>query len=144
MRAVYRYLSFLVFVAVIVQVGLAGYGAFSVAGDVDDKGVVDEDTFGDAFGAHAGLGYLVILLGLILFIVALVARHRIKHSAILFGLLVLQLLLAWFGFESPFIGFFHPINALVIFGLTGFIASTEWRGRQGGVTGAPAMPAEPS
>ena len=31
---------------------------------------------------------------------------------LLFGLLVLQLLLAWFGFEAPIIGFFHPVNAL--------------------------------
>ena len=142
MRAVYRYLSLLVFVAVVIQVGFAGYGAFAVAGDIDDKGSVDEDMFTDSFDPHAGFGYLVILLGLILLIVALVARHRIKHSAILFGLFVLQLLLAWFGFESPFIGFFHPINALVIFGLTGWIAMTEWQARKGG--GAAAMPPEPT
>jgi hypothetical protein len=128
MRAVYRYLSLLVFAAVILQVGFAGYGAFKVAGDVEDSSV-DEDQVGDAFGAHAGFGYLVILLGLIALIVALVARHRIKHAAILFGLLVLQLLLAWFGFESPFIGFFHPINALVIFAVSGWIALSEWQGR---------------
>src|SRR5262245_6386057 len=107
MRAVYMYWSWLIFLAVVGQVGFAGYGAFSVAGDVEDASV-DEDQFGDAFGAHAGFGYLVILLTLIGFVIALIARHRIKHAAILFGLLVLQLLLAWFGFESPFIGFFHP------------------------------------
>jgi hypothetical protein len=139
MRAVYRYLSLLVFAAVVIQVGLAGYGAFSVAGDVEDSSI-DEDQFGDAFGAHAGVGYLVILLGLIAFIVALIARHRIKHAAILVGLLVLQLLLAWFGFESPFIGFFHPINALVIFAVSGWIAMTEWRGWPP----TSALPAEPS
>jgi hypothetical protein len=144
MRAVYRYLSLLVFVAVIIQVGFAGYGAFSVAGDTDNGGTVDEDTFGDAFGLHAGFGYLVVLLGLIALIVALIARHRIKHTAILFGLLILQVLLAWFGFGTPIIGFFHPINALVIFGLSGFIAMTEWRGRHGTVMPAAAMPAEPS
>jgi hypothetical protein len=126
MRAVYRYLSLLIFAAVILQVGFAGYGAFSVAGDVEDASV-DEDMFGDAFGPHAGFGYLLMLLALIALIVALVARHRIKHTAILFGLLVLQLLLAWFGFESPFIGFFHPINALVIFAVSGWIGITEWR-----------------
>ena len=143
MRAVYRYLSVLVFAAVVLQVGFAGYGAFSVASDVDDKGSVDEDMFEDGFGLHAGFGYLVILLGLIALIVALVARHRIKHAAILFGLLVLQLLLAWFGFESPFIGFFHPVNALVIFALSGWIALTEWQGRKG-VAAPSALPAEPS
>ena len=69
----------------------------------------------------------MILLGLILLVVALIARHRVKHTLILFGLLILQLLLAWFGFEVPWIGFFHPINAVVIAGLIGFIAVTEFR-----------------
>ena len=142
MRAVYRYWSWLVFVAVIVQVGFAGYGAFAVANDIDDKGSVDEDMFEDAFGPHAALGYLVVLTGLILLILALVARHRIKHSAVLFGLLIVQVPLAWIGFGVPAIGFFHPVNALLIFGLSGFIATSEWRERA--VTSAAPMPAEPT
>lgn len=129
MRAVYRYLSLLVFVAVVVQVGFAGYGAFAVAHDIDDNGSVDEDMFTDSFGLHMGFGYLVILLGLILLIVALISRHRIKHSAILFGLLVLQFVLALAGYGVAALGFLHPVNALVIFGLTGWIAMTEWRSR---------------
>lgn len=127
MTAVYKYLAGLTFLAVIVQIGFAGYGAFSVAKDTDG-GVVDEDRFEDVFGMHAGFGYLVMLLGLILLVVALIARHRVKHTLILFGLLILQLLLAWFGFEVPWIGFFHPINAVAIAGLSGFIAMTEFRG----------------
>ena len=43
MRAAYRYWSWLVFLAVVLQVGFAGYGAFSVVNDVDDAGSVDED-----------------------------------------------------------------------------------------------------
>jgi hypothetical protein len=65
MTAVYKYLAGLVFLAVIVQIGLAGYGAFAVAKDTDG-GVVDENRFEDVFGMHAGFGYLVVLLGLIL------------------------------------------------------------------------------
>ena len=127
MAAVYKYLAGLVFLAVIVQIGFAGYGAFSVASDVDD-GPVNEDRVEDVFGLHAGFGYLVILLGLILLVVSLVARHRVKHTLILFGLLVLQVILAWIGFEVPWVGFFPPINAMVIAGLIGFIAMTEFRG----------------
>jgi hypothetical protein len=130
MRAVYRYWSWLVFLAVVVQVGFAGYGAFSVVNDVDDAGTVDEDMLEDGFGLHIGFGYLVLLTGLILLILALVARRRIKESAILFGLLILQVLLAWFGGDAPAIGFFHPVNALFIFGLSGWIAASEWRGRE--------------
>jgi hypothetical protein len=37
-------------------------------------------------------------------------------------------ILAWIGFEVPWIGFFHPINAMAIAGLSGFIAMTEFRG----------------
>jgi cytochrome bd-type quinol oxidase subunit 2 len=123
MRAVYRYLSLLVFAAVVVQVGFAGYGAFAVAHDIDDNGSVDEDMFTEGFG------YLLILLGLILLIVALVARHRSKHSAILFGLLVLQFVLALAGYGMAALGFLHPVNALVIFALSGWIAMGEWRSR---------------
>ena len=128
MAAVYKYLAGLVLLAVIVQIGFAGYGAFAVAKDTDG-GTVNEDRFEDLFGLHAGLGYLVVLLGLILLVVALIARHRVKHTLILFGLLILQVLLAWFGFEVPWIGFFHPINAMAIAGLSGFIVMSEFRPR---------------
>ena len=126
MAAVYKYLAGLVLLAVIVQIGFAGYGAFAVAKDTDG-GTVNEDRFEDLFGLHAGLGYFVVLLGLILLVVALIARHRVKHTLILFGLLILQVLLAWFGFEVPWIGFFHPINAVVLFVLAAMIAWTEGR-----------------
>src|SRR5512134_338190 len=106
MRIVYKYLAGLVFLAVLVQTGLAGYGAFSVAKDVDG-GVVNQDRFDDVFGIHAGFGYIVLLLGLVLLIVSAIGRVRVRHTLILFGLLVVQLLLAWFGYEVPWIGFFH-------------------------------------
>ncbi len=119
----------LVFVAVVVQVGFAGYGAFAAAGDIEDKGaVVDEDMFVDRFDPHIGFGYLVILLGLILLIArAGRGQWRIKHSAILFGLLVLQ-------FSSPGSASSRRTSASstrstrsCIFGLSGWIAMTEWQ-----------------
>jgi hypothetical protein len=128
MSAVYKYLAGILFLAILVQIGFAGYGAFSVAGDVDG-GTVNEEQFEDVFGLHAGFGYLVVLIGLILLIVSLIGRIRIKHTLILFGLLILQVLLAWFGFEVPWIGFFHPINAVLIAGLAGYLTVSEWRGR---------------
>ncbi len=126
------------FLAVVVQVGFAGYGAFFVAHKVD-KGVVNQSKFDDGFGLHAGFGYLVVLAGLILLLIALagrVGKPNVKRSAILFGLLIVQVLLAWFGFGVPAIGFFHPINALAIFALSGSIAHSAWRG---GATAAPAV-----
>jgi len=128
MSAVYKYLAGILFLAILVQIGFAGYGAFSVAGDVDG-GTVNEERFEDVFGLHAGFGYLVVLIGLILLVVSLIGRIRIKHTLILVGLLILQVLLAWFGFEVPWIGFFHPINAVLIAGLAGYLTVSEWRGR---------------
>jgi hypothetical protein len=124
MRAVYKVWAWLVFGAVCFQVGLAGYGAFYVANKVDES-PVDEDTFEDGFGIHAGVGYLVFLLVLLYLLIAFAARvgkPRIIRNAVLFGLLILQVLLAWFGFEVPVIGFFHPVNALLIFALSGYLA----------------------
>ena len=43
-------------------------------------------------------------------------------------LLILQMILAWFGFEVPAIGFFHPVNALLIFVVLLWIVNDTWRG----------------
>jgi hypothetical protein len=129
LRTVYRCWSWLVFAAVVLQVGFAGYGAFYAASKVDDN-PINEDKFNDGFGLHTGFGYLIILLGLILLVLALAGRVRgrqLKLTGLLAGLFIVQLLLAWFGYEAPVIGFFHPVNALIIFALTGYLASTEWR-----------------
>lgn len=130
MAAVYRYWAALVFLSVVVQVGLAGYGAFYVAHKVDDNGVVNQDKFDDGFGAHMGFGYLVVLFGIILLLIAAASpdrRTRAKKSGLLAGLLIIQVLLAWFGSDVPIIGIFHPVNALVIFALSGVIAHGAWR-----------------
>jgi len=131
MRAVYRIWATLLFILVIVQVGLAGYGAFYAANKLDDEGsTIDEDVFMDGFGLHVGLGYLVILAGLVFLVIGVVAgigRWRLGRHGVLFGLLILQVVLAWIGFSEPAIGVLHPVNALLIFGLLGWICSNEWR-----------------
>ena len=127
MRTVYRWWSWLIVAAIVLQIGFAGYGAFYVAHKVD-KGTVNESKFEDGFGIHAGFGYLVVLLiliGLIIAVIAGVRGRQLWRAGALFGLGILQILLAWFGFEVPAIGFFHPINALVIFTLAAMIAWTE-------------------
>lgn len=130
-RALYRWWSALLFLLIVIQVGFAGYGAFGVAKDVDDAGSVNEDRFEDLFGLHAGFGYLVILAGLIFLAIGVAAglgRWRLGRHGLLALLLVVQLFLAWFGFEVPTVfGFLHPINALLIFALAGWIAWGEWQ-----------------
>lgn len=124
MRALYKVWAWIVFAAVCLQVGFAGYGAFFVANAVDDN-PVDEDKFEDGFGLHAGFGYLVGLLILIYLIIAFAAKvgkPRLIRNGALFGLWIVQVLLAWVGFAVPAIGFFHPVNALLIVGLSGMLA----------------------
>lgn len=131
-RALYRWWSALLFLLIIVQVGFAGYGAFFAASKLEDEGAtIDEDTFMDGFGLHSGFGYLVILAGLIFMVIGIAAglgRWRLGRHGLLALLLIIQLFLAWFGFEVPYVfGFLHTINALLIFTLSGWIAWDEWR-----------------
>lgn len=144
MRTIYWVWSMLMFAAIVIQVGLAGYGAFYAANKLDDEGsTIDEDVFFDGFGLHVGIGYLVVLLGLVFLAIGVIAgigRWRLGRHGLLFGLLVLQVILAWIGFGVPAIGFLHPVNALLLFALAGSIAWDEWRLRRGTPgTAAPAV-----
>lgn len=132
--------------AIVVQIGFAGYGAFYAANKLDDEGAtIDDDTFMDGFGLHAGWGYIVILLGLIFMIIGIAAgigRWRLGRHGLLFLLLFIQLWLAWIGFELPFpVGFLHPINAMLILALSSWISWDEWQRRRTG-SGTTAPPAE--
>jgi hypothetical protein len=132
-RVVYRWWAVLLFVLVVVQVGFAGYGAFYAANKLDEEGsTIDDSTFADGFELHLALGYLTILAGLIFLVIGLIAgigRWRLGWHGSLAGLLILQMLLAWFGYGVPAVfGFLHPVNALVIVGVSGMLAWNEWRG----------------
>jgi hypothetical protein len=141
-RVVYRWWAVLLFVLVVVQVGFAGYGAFYAANKLDEEGsTIDDSTFNDGFGLHLGLGYLIILAGLIFLVIGLIAgigRWRLGWHGSLAGLFILQMLLAWFGYGVPAVfGFLHPVNALVIVAVSGMLAWNEWRG--GRAPGAAAV-----
>jgi hypothetical protein len=130
-RTVYWVWSMVVFVMVVIQIGLAGYGAFFVAKKLDNEGsTIDDKVFEDGFQFHAALGYFVILAGLILMLIGIIAgvgKWRLGKHGLLFLLLFVQLWLAWIGFEVPFpVGFLHPINAFLILGLTSWIVWSEW------------------
>jgi hypothetical protein len=129
MRSIYRWWLTLMLAAIVVQIGLAGLGAFSAL-DKAVGGSVDEDGFYDSFIAHAILGQLILLSSLVLVILALVARvgrRRVLQSLGIFALLVAQLMLGWTGQELPAVlGLLHPINALVILAAVGILTRQEW------------------
>lgn len=118
------------FAGIVLQVAFAGYGSFNGARKADD-GSLTADAYTDGFGLHSAFGYLVVLLGLVALVLAFLARpgrRGLVSAGVLAGLLVLQVVLAWIGYAVPGIGALHPVNALLLFGLSGSIAYRQWRG----------------
>jgi hypothetical protein len=131
-RAVFRYWLWLLLAAVVLQIAFSGLGAFDVVEKVSEAGTsVDEESIDDSWGLHIGFGYLVLLGALITFVLALAARvgrQRVLHSLGIFGLTIVQILLAWFGSEVPIIGALHPVNAFLILGAVLALTMREWKG----------------
>ncbi|HEX5016450.1 MAG TPA: DUF6220 domain-containing protein [Actinomycetes bacterium] len=128
MRTAYRVLAIIIAIEVAIQ---AAAMAFAVAGLgiwIDkDGGVLDKATFEaepDFTGAvgfmiHGMNGMMIIpLIALILLIVSFFAKipGGVARAAIVFGLVVLQVLLGLFGHENAYLGLLHGLNALAIFG----------------------------
>jgi putative copper export protein len=138
LRLIYRLWMTLIAVAVVVQIGAAGYGAFYASNHLKDKG----DTFlhkgwDHGWSLHTGLGWLIvyaILIALVLALIARVGRPRIWFQLGLAVAGVLQIVFALAGESHPWVGIFHPLNAFVILGLAGSITAREW----GAVRAAPA------
>jgi len=142
LNGAFRIWASLVSLAIVVQVGLAAYGAFHAVHESDDKGTIGKNAGSDAFSAHAWLGYIIVVAALILLVLALLARRaggakRVKWSAGIFGLLVLQVVLAGAGDSVPWLGALHGMNALAVAGVAGSPAGREWAAHPG-VGGAPA------
>lgn len=133
-RGIYRVWVTILTAAVVLQIFFAGAGAFDTADKVSSEGaVVDEKSLEDSFGAHIGLGYLIFLGTLVLLLVSLGTRDRkrIYRSLGVVGLLVLQILLAWFGEGVPWVfGGLHPLNAFVILGFLASITYREWKTKE--------------
>ena len=129
LRTFYRYWVAILFVAVLVQIGAAGYGAFYAA-DKSDPGPLTEHGFSHGFDVHDGFGYLIFLGAVILFLLALGARLGRKPVLLALAvpaLVAIQIVLAWGGESQPIVGIFHPLNAFVIAGFTGSLVFAAWR-----------------
>ena len=134
LRTIFRYWLWVLLAMVVVQIAFAGYGAFDAASKTDNGGSLDEDSYNDSFGLHLGFGYLVVLAGLITLLLALAARPgrtRVIHALVIFVLLIVQVLLAWFAYGVPGVfGALHPLNALLILGAVAALTMREWRGEK--------------
>jgi hypothetical protein len=148
LATIYRYWITLLFLAVVAQIAAAAYGGFYAAqklGDQngsDEQKVISEKVFDHGFDFHIALGYFIFLGALVLLLLALAAR--LGKRRVLFALavpiaVVVQIVLAWISESVHAIGIFHGINALVIFGLTGYLTGEAWRGSRN----MPTMQATP-
>jgi len=130
LRAIYRYWLALLVLAIVVQIGAAGYGAFYAA-DKADPGPMTHHQFDHGFSFHGGFGSIIIAAGILALLLALAARlprRTILMTLVLAVLLVLQQVSASVGSSTPAVGVLHPINAFLILGLTGRLAVEAWWG----------------
>ena len=121
---VFGWLAAVLFIAVVVQVGLAGYGAFHAVHAADHSSI-SKKTIENAFNAHVALGYIIVLVMLVLFLVALAGRlgkRNIKLSGAIVVLGIVQAIIGIASESTPAIGPLHTINALGIFTTTGLLA----------------------
>jgi Family of unknown function (DUF6220) len=140
MRDAFKYLTSLLFLAVVVQVALAGYGAFNATSKADDNAAVAGKTITDGFDAHAVLGTVIVGITIVLVLVALAGRLGspwVQWAGGLVLLGILQMLLSWLGEAVPALGFLHAVNALAIYAAVAMLAHRAWVRRDA----APAAPA---
>ena len=120
-RSILKYFVALYTVAVVVQIFLAGEGIFGGREEpIEDAGILDP---------HRGLGWILTMPGaLLLLIVALLAwlpNKRLRWiSVALPFVLFIQLILAEAGRWG---GAFHPLNAILVLALLGYLARQLWR-----------------
>jgi len=143
LRTIHRFWLTLLSLAIVVQIGAAGYGAFYAA-DKSDPGPMTTKQFDHGFSFHSGLGYFIFLGGVVLLLLALAARlgkRPVLMNLAVPVLLIVQILLAWGGAGTPAIGVLHPLNAFLILGLVGSLTYRAWHGGTGRqAASAPAMP----
>jgi hypothetical protein len=128
-----KYVTTLFFVGVIVQFFLVGYGLFAMkhGATIDNAKSLD---------AHRGLGFILsdfgAILLLLLVLLAWPARRLLVAWIVLAVLAFVQGILATVGFHHWGVGMFHPVNALLLLGLSGRLAHYAWtRGTSASATG---------
>jgi hypothetical protein len=129
-----KYVTSLFFLGVIVQFFLVGYGLFAMkhGATIDNAKSLDP---------HRSLGFVLSDVGsilmLILVLLAWPARRLLIAWIVLAVLAFVQGILASAGYKHWGLGMFHPVNALILLGLSGRLAHYAWTTRKSEET-APA------
>jgi hypothetical protein len=128
----------LFFLGVVLQFFFVGYGLFGMK----DGKTIDNT---NSLNAHRDFGFILSDLGAILFLVLALLAWPTPRK--LLGAWILLALLAFFqpvlaDFHHKWVGMFHPVNALLLLGLSGRLAHYAWttRKRRDGVEAPVAAP----
>jgi heme A synthase len=128
MRSTFRYLTSVLFVAVVLQVMLAAFGAFDAVHK--SKHVpITRKTIDNGFGPHSVLGYVIVLVMVLLVITAAtggVGPGPLRMAGALLACGILQIILGVVSESAPVVGVLHGLNALAIFSLSGLLAHRTW------------------
>jgi 1,4-dihydroxy-2-naphthoate octaprenyltransferase len=139
-RLVYRILAMLIAAGVVVQAAAIAFALFDIEKKTDDGQVFSKDSHNGGIALHGVLGEMVIpVIALLLLIVSFFAAipGGVKWAAITFGVLVLQIVLAYAGDALPAVGVLHAINAFAL----AAVASIAMRKARLAETPAPAAAA---
>jgi hypothetical protein len=138
-RTVYRYWTTLLWLAVVVQISAAAYGAFYSADKLssqsgpDEGRTISETVFDHGFAFHTAFGYLIFLASVVLLVVALFARLGKRNTWLAAAVPVavaVQIVLAWISEGVHGVGVLHGLNALFVFGLTGYLTREAWQAQR--------------
>jgi Family of unknown function (DUF6220) len=151
-RTIYRFWITLLWLAVVAQIAAAAYGAFYTADKLNSQSgpdasrTVNETMFDHGFGFHTAFGYVIFLGSVLLLVFALVARPGRRGVLLVLAvpiLVALQIVLAWISEGVHSVGILHGLNALVIFGLTGYLTGEAWRTRRASASATAATAPAP-
>ena len=123
-----RYVTTLFFLGVIVQFFLVGIGLFGMkdGATIDNAKSLDPHR---AFGFILSDGGAVLMLVLVL--LAWPTPRRLLGLWVLLAVLAfVQPVLAGSGFHHEWVGMFHPVNALLLLGLSGHLVRYAWATRK--------------
>ena len=128
MRVAFRYLTSVLFLAIVAQVALAAFGAFSAVHKAE-KSALSQKTIENGFNGHIALGYIIVVVMILMVIVAAAGRlggYAVKFSGILVVLGIVQALLGSASESAPGVGVLHGINALAIYAVSALLAHRAW------------------
>lgn len=129
MRDAFKYLTSVLFVAIVVQAALAGYGVFYTLRKAKQDQSAPLKSFDHGYAAHVALGSAIAAVIVLLLIVAAVGHlgpAALKWSGGLLVLALLQFAFAALGRSVPALGFLHVVDALAIYAAAALLAHRTW------------------